>query len=65
MTNEPYEISQNGFCIQLETKKAQAKISFFNFRKFFQSFFRIRDFQMTQYGYQMKLEEILRLTAEK
>ena len=25
-TDEPYEISQNGLCIQLETKKARVKI---------------------------------------
>ena len=35
------------FCLQLETKKAQAKNFFFNFRKFFTQIFKIWDFQMT------------------
>ena len=55
------------FCIQLETKKSKAKF-FFQFSKiriFKKKISKIRDFQMIQYGYEMKLEEILRLMAEK
>ena len=47
------------------SKKAQVKKFFENFPRFFSKISKIRDFQMTQYGDQMKLEVILRLMAEK
>ena len=52
------------FAFNWKLEKLRPKF-FFNFRKFFHFFFKIRDFQMTQYRYEMKLEEILRLMTEK
>ena len=48
-----------------ETKKAWAKKILENFLKFFSKFEIYKWPEMTQYGYEMKLEEILRLMAEK
>jgi hypothetical protein len=41
------------FCIQLKTKKGQVKKNFENLLRFFS---KIRDFQMTQNGYEMNDE---------
>ena len=55
------DMSQNGF---LHSKNSGQKC-FFRFSKIFLVFFKIRDFQMTgNDGYEIKLEEILRLMAE-